>query len=652
MRRNISHLAVLSLLAVCLSITEVHAQQSLIDSLRLVLKKQKDPELRIELYEEIAKEAKELDLEKAVFYADTLERMAAQANSLRGKAKAVNYRGYVLKDKGDMEGAKQLFMQDLALRIQIKDEKGTAKAYNDIGACYAELYKPDLTIFYYLKTIEINEKLGDYSSVASAYSNIGNLYGDQKIPDKAIAYLERALKIRLEHGEEKKTMYTYNNLAVAYGRSDENKKENVEKAIMYSNKGIEVALKYDNLFVAGVIEGGVCHLLNKQDRFAEAITYCQRSIQHLEATKRTTNLVFPLINIATSYNALNQPAEALKYAEKGYAIMVEKKLLDPLEVYYEEMANSHEKLGNHQQALNWYKKFMTLDDSSFKADNVKNLADVETKYQTEKKEKELIEQKTENFRQRAWLIGLMVTFLAAAMVGYLFYNRYRLRQKAALDAAIIKEQQLGLNAVIEAQEAERKRIAKDLHDGIAQELVALKLGFNVLQNKLEKVAPTEAKTLNELSEQLNESCTEVRNISHVMMPPTLEQHGLVPSLQLLLRNSLEHVGLQAEFEHFNLPERLEEKTELGLYRIAQELLNNILKHAQANKVALQLYQAGTHLIMRIEDNGKSFDFEAAKRKGSMGLLNVLSRVSTLGGTFTSEQGAEFGTVSTIRVPMT
>ncbi|MFN8348719.1 MAG: tetratricopeptide repeat protein [Spirosomataceae bacterium] len=627
------------------------AQKSLIDSLRSVFLKEKNADKKIELYEQIAREAKERDLSSAQQYADTLMRMAEQANSKTGRAKALDLQGDIAKDKGDMTGAMQLFQRCLALRLQLNEPAGMAQSYNDIGATYAESYQPDSAIYYYLKSIEINEKLQNYSNVASAYSNIGNLYKDQKANDKAIAYLEKALKIRLEHGEEKKAMYTYNNLAVAYGTKLGTQPADIEKALDYSNKGIAVALKYDNVFVAGVIEGGVCHLLNEKKRYTEAIGYCQRSMKHLEEAKREPNLVFPLVNLATAYNALNQPSEALKYAEKGYKIMVERKLIEPLEVYYEEMANAHEKLGHHQLALGWFKKFMALDDSLFQADNVKNLADVETKYQTEKKEKELVEQRDRNFRQRTWLITLMVSILALLIFGYLFYNRYRLRQKAALDAAIIKEQQLGLNAVIEAQEAERKRIAKDLHDGIAQELVALKLGFNVLQNKLANVVPTEAQTLNELSEQLNESCIEVRNISHVMMPPVLEQHGLVPSLQMLLRNSLEHAGVQAEFEHFNLPERLEEKTELGLYRIAQELLNNILKHAQANKVMLQLYQAGNNLIMRIEDNGKSFDFDKAKRQGSMGLLNILSRVSTLGGTYTSEHGAEVGTVSTVRVPV-
>lgn len=627
------------------------AQQSLIDSLRGVLSLQKDPESRIETYDLMAKEARELDLEVGLLYADTLEAMARKANSRPGKAKALNMRGDILKDKGDLEAANILYRQELAIRLQLNDQVGVAQVYNDLGASYSDAYNPDSAIIYYLKAVKINEELGEYSNMASAYSNIGNLYGDQKAFDKATLYLHKALKIRLEHGEEKKAMYTYNNLAVAYGSDDENKVENVKKAIQYSQKGIEIALKYDNKFVAGVIEGGVCHLLNQQKRYREAILYCQKSMSHLEEAKRTPNLVFPLVNLATAYNALNQPALALTYAEQGYAIMVGNKLIDPLEVYYEEMANANEKLGNHQQALVWYKKFMALDDSLFKADNVKNLADIETRYQTEKKEKELVAQRAQIFRQRTWLIGLLAGILVLGVVVYLYYNRYRLRQQAKLDAAVIREQQIGLNAVIEAQEAERKRIAKDLHDGIAQELVALKLGFMALQHKIEKVAPVEALKIQQLSEQLNDSCTEVRNISHMMMPPTLGQFGLVPSLQMLLRNTFEMNGLEAQFEHYDLPDRLDEKTELGLYRITQELLNNILKHAQANKVILQLYQAGNNLILRIEDNGLSFNFEQARQQGSMGLLNILSRASTLGGTFTSETGENLGTVSTIRVPL-
>jgi signal transduction histidine kinase len=322
-----------------------------------------------------------------------------------------------------------------------------------------------------------------------------------------------------------------------------------------------------------------------------------------------------------------------------------------LKAVYHYLENYSMAVHDFKNANIYHEKFTTNADSLLSQNVTQRITEFQVKYQTAKKDQAIAEQKAENFRQKTWLNSLIISLLAIFILGYLFYNRYRLRQKHILQEAVIKEQQLGLNAVIEAQEAERKRIAKDLHDGIAQELVALKLGFNNVQNKIKKAIPDEAENLENLSNQLNDSCTEVRNIAHLMMPPTLETLGLVPSLEMLLRNSLQNSNIKSEFEHFSLPIRLDEKTELGLYRIAQELLNNIIKHAQANKVILQLYQASNNLILRLEDNGNSFDFEEARKKGSMGLLNILSRVSTLNGTFSSEKGEQFGTVSTIRVPL-
>lgn len=629
--------------------SKLYAQQAVIDSLRLVLQKEKDAEKCIELYEGIAKEVKERNLESAKRCVDTLETMAEKAGSQVGKAKALHLRANILKGEGNLDEAMPLFRQDLALRLRLNDQKGIGQAYNSIGAIHAEQYRPDSAIHYYLKAVAINEQLGDYSNVASGYSNIGNLYSDQQAPDKAIEYLEKALKIRLEHGEEKKTMYTYNNLAVAY--NGKGTKEAIEKALMYSEKGTTVALKYDNKFVAGVIKGGVCHLLNEQKRYGEAISHCQQSIQYLEEANRTANLVFPLVNLATAYNALNQPAEALKYAEKGYAIMKEKNLVDPLEVYYEELANANEKLGNHKQALYWFKQFMVLDDSLFTAENVKNLADVETKYQTAQKEKELIAQKAQIFRQRTWLLTLVIGFAIFVAFSLLFYNRYRLKQRQILNEAVIREQKLGLNAVMEAQEAEQKRIAKELHDGIAQELIAIKLGFDRLALKMKNAAPTEAENVIALSDLLNETCTEVRTISHLMLPPTLEKEGLVSSLQLLLENSLKRLGVAHKFNYADVQERFDSKIELAVYRIAQELINNILKHAQATQIAIQLQKADNKLIFKIEDDGKGYDFDEARRKGSLGLLNILSRVSNLGGTFVAEPKGQRGTVSLVQIPL-
>ncbi|AEE49093.1 tetratricopeptide repeat-containing sensor histidine kinase [Haliscomenobacter hydrossis] len=636
-----------------LLISAMTGQSPLADSLRRVYHKETNPEKKIAAYYALAQEAQMQNLDASFAYADTLEQMAKAAHSLEGEAKALHVRAKAYGDKGEHQTAIPLLKKQLSIGKQIKDLSIQADAYNALGGTYQDLLQNDSAQYYLHRAASLNEKLGDLESLASVYSNLGNVYKDSEFPDKAIEYLEKALKIRLQVGDDRKTIFTYNNLAVAY-----NGKNDFDKSMEYSRKGIDMALKNNNKFVAGVMIGGVCHLLHKLGKDREALPNCEKSIQYLQEANRETNLVFPYINSTAVYNSLGQPQKGLAFAMKGYALMQKHKLLDPLAVYYEEIARSYELLGQPKEALVWYKKFRALDDSLFTIDNSKVLADMEAKYQTQKKETEIINQqlkieKQESilFRQQTWIWGLLVGLLAFVSLGWLFWNRFRLRKKAELDAALIQEQKLGLNAVIEAQEAERKRIAKDLHDGIAQEMVALKLGFSALQSKIAKVAPQEALQIGQLAHQLDESCTEVRNISHTMLPPMLEQHGLAPSLEMLLRNTFQSTALQYEFESSLVPEHLDEKVEIGVYRVAQELLNNIVKHANAGKVLVILYLAGGSLILRMEDDGQGFDFERARAQGSMGLLNILSRVSTLGGVFQTEAASPKGTISIIRIPL-
>ncbi len=623
-------------------------QQRIIDSLRKAYSLENDQFKKTGLYYQIAQEVCENDIALAPRYADTLDMLA---NSKNEKARALNFRGWICKQNGDFDQAINYYRKDLQMNLDVQDEKGAAKTFADLGFSYAGKYESDSAIANYLKALDIYIHTQDYINIASSYSNIANLYSDQQVHDKAIEYLEKALKIRLEHNDEKRAIYTYNNLATAYGSKDGASAAEIDKALEYAHKGVALANKYENNFAAGVILGGIGHILIEKKRYLEAIENCKKSVDMLTKANRPLNLVYPLANLATAFNALNNPSEALKYAERGYAIMKEKNLIEPLEIYYEELANANEKLGNQAAALDWYKKFMQLDDSLFQTQNVKNLSEIETRYQTEKKEKELIKQKADIFRQKVMINGLSFGIVLLALVGFLLYTRYKHKQKAILDAAIIKEQKLGLNAVIEAQEAERKRIAKDLHDGVAQELVALQFGFQQIQNKLKTIAPGETDQLKFLEKQLRETNTEVRNISHVMMPPGLEVNGLVPSLEMLLRNTTAQTSIKTDFEHYNLPNRLAERVELSLYRITQELLNNTLKHAQASDIVLQLYQAGKYIILRMQDNGISFDFELSKNKGSMGLLNILSRVNVIGGTFSSEKGVPTGTISTVKIPV-
>lgn len=624
-------------------------QQSLMDSLYQAYVTSTDLNKKADLYYQLAEELSENDLEAAFKYADTLESIGRQNNNWQALARAEFLRADAYRQKAEYALALDHFNRDLAYRLKSADSLGLAKVYSNIAAVFKDRAMGDSAIHYHLLSIKINEAKNEWKNIAASYANIGNLYGDLALPERALEYLQKALNIRLEHGDEKGAIYTYNNLSIAYeGMGD------YTTALQNAQKGVALAEKYQNKFAAGVINGSISHLLHKLDRHMEAINYGQRSVKYLTELNRKANVVYPLVNLAMAYNALKQPHEALKYGRQGYAIMQELSLIDPMQIYYDEFSKAYEQIGDYREANQWLKKYVILNDSLFNAEKIKNIAELETKYQTQKKETELAEQKLQLqnqehklFRQRALILGLLIGIGLLSVSSVFYLQRLRLRKKMELDAAVIKEQKLGLKAVIEAQEAERTRMAKELHDGVAQELLAVKLGLQRFQlNSSEE----DKHTLGQLTELLDESCQEVRQISHEMLPPLLVKEGLVPSLRALLEKSLRHAGVQFEFDSPEIP-NLDTKVSLSIYRIVQELISNILKHSGADEVSMDIKTSGGVLELQIKDNGRGFSLDESLHKDSLGLWNIFSRVSTLGGHFKSEPNLPSGTVAILSIPL-
>ncbi|MFY0627766.1 MAG: hypothetical protein JXR07_15820 [Reichenbachiella sp.] len=213
------------------------------------------------------------------------------------------------------------------------------------------------------------------------------------------------------------------------------------------------------------------------------------------------------------------------------------------------------------------------------------------------------------------------------------------------DEALIIEKKKGIQAMIEAQEEERQRIAKDLHDGIVQEI-----GSNIIQwRNLFSKDKVDTNSAIQLINSLENSNGELRALSHQMMPKALSAIGVVSATAGLLETSLEPAGIQYEYEDFGINERLPEAVEIPLYRIAQELIQNIIKHSQAKHVNIQLYKAGDFVNLIVEDNGIGMD--EGDFSAGIGLQNIKSRLDPLNGSVNFEQSPQKGTLVTIKIPL-
>jgi signal transduction histidine kinase len=210
--------------------------------------------------------------------------------------------------------------------------------------------------------------------------------------------------------------------------------------------------------------------------------------------------------------------------------------------------------------------------------------------------------------------------------------------------------------LIRAQEVERQRLAYDLHDSIGQELSTIKIGLDTLTDSPADAPSLVAKRVSQLSKTLQGTIEALRNLAYDLRPAFLDQLGLVEALQEYCDEYSKRQGIAVEFVTAGVAGlRLDPDTRITLYRLVQESLNNVKKHAAASKVTIRLVASFPNIILRIEDNGHGFDvserMNAGRDERCMGLQGMRERVALLGGTIRIESRPMEGTRIRIEVPL-
>lgn len=620
--------------------------QSRIDSLEKVLAGATGRH-RAELLYVLGWEYRFSNREKALQYGEEGLQLGRSLRDTGAIAGSLNSISETYLNFGDYEQAEKITREELPFaRYLLPQSKTLLGALTRLGTIHYRRGKLDSALVYQLEVQREAEKIQKPEIIGVAALNLGLTYMDLKRWPEALQYFQAALGAFQSINFAAGVGACYVNIAETL-RNQKKYHEALEAAL----KGEETLQQSGNKLHLGYLYGIMADLYTALGDNLNRLAYAQKALVLAEENKDELSISQNEAKIGRVLLENGDAASARRYFDASLQIAEKIQHKSMMLENYANLRDWHLMQKNFPQAAIFDEKYRNGMDSVFNAQMAEKIADSQTRYETEKKEAEIATQRLSLLNQRLWIFGLAGGLVALMVLSYLFYNRYRQRQKAELAAAVIREQKLGLSAVIEAQENERKRIAKDLHDGIAQELVALKLGFDALGRRIGRIAPDESASFAELNAQLDTSCTEVRNIAHIMLPPALEQHDLAPALEMLLHNTAQPAGLQAKFDTRDLPAEIDEKKRIGLYRILQELLNNVVKHARARSVYVQLSGAGSHLQLRVDDDGQGFDFEAARSKGTMGILNILSRVSTLGGEFRAEKRHPNGTSSLVIIPI-
>ncbi|WP_299736848.1 cache domain-containing protein [uncultured Roseobacter sp.] len=252
----------------------------------------------------------------------------------------------------------------------------------------------------------------------------------------------------------------------------------------------------------------------------------------------------------------------------------------------------------------------------------------------------------ERVQQTFFYIGMIT--LAALLAVFLTGMVLNIRERRLADAKLKKLTQ----RVLDAQEEERGRVARELHDGISQLLVGVRYALDTARRKLDRGDPTAAAPLAKGIETLGEAISEVRRISRDLRPGVLDDLGLGPAVKALTDDFSERTGMTTEFDTVVFRNRLDGEAKIALYRIAQEALTNIERHAQASHVRIDLRGHKKGATLRIEDNGRGMPDDTVGHGGGLGLRNMQERVEQLEGELIiAAPRAGHGTIIEVTVPL-
>ncbi|MET3885146.1 two-component system NarL family sensor kinase [Chitinophagaceae bacterium OAS944] len=585
-----------------------------------------------------------------------------------------------------IDSAIYLYNQATRASLSLEYNWGVAKAYFGLSRCYNNKEHQQKSLSYARQTLAwCPDDIRGHELIASTYLALSETYYYQNRLDSCSWYRYAALRelennkllsARMQLGVLCSILQFWLNVHEdihndLYIREIVHRINNIERAALANNDSSLLMKIYFH-------KGGYYNNIGQND---SARYYCERHLELGKALKASPSMtIATLLNIGLTYMDDKLPERALEYYQKAIdeipeerrseyryfifarifqgeaysmqhnwkkAIAVTEpalekanslKIIHLIDHAHKTLADAYEGLGLYKKANEHRKDYSLLRDSLQISQKLEMMYDMEVKYRISDKDKQLaqkelaIERNESRIRSKNfWIIAISAGFVLILAISILIYrNNYH---KQTLQAEKIRNlrqdlQIASLQAMVNGEEKERSRIARELHDGIGGTLAAIRLRVSAMVRKYKTVQTSD--DFNELTQMLEEASADLRKTAHNLMPEILLQEGLARASTLFCERVRKGHSLQINTEIWGKVRRLPGDVELTAYRIIQELMHNILKHARATQALVQIVFHDTQLCITVEDNGRGMPEDGSPKEG-IGLRTIRERVKLLNG---------------------
>ena len=524
----------------------------------------------------------------------------------------------------------------LIVALQIEDKRGETEALFRIGDNYLFVNNLEKSLYYFRESIDKGKACSALYWIARSYRKIASIQYTKKNYSDAYTYERKAINIHISRKDSSNIAQCYNQFAVFMLQ-----KHAIDSAFFYVQKAIEIEIKLNDkraLARCYRILAGV-HL--KTNNLEEAKNYLTQTLSLQKIYSNKSELIRTNNKFGELYIQEKKYDHAIRYLEESIRLSEEIKRLRGTPSLYKNIAFAKELSGDFKGAYKDYSRFSILSDSLQYKDEQIAIREIELEnnlIQEQYAKLELEQQKEDQFisnsnRQKfsffliIALIGLVLLIINALKKKGLLIkiSEKELEMKNQIIANDIKQEQFkAINEVTQNHEFTKEQIAKELHDELGGTLAAIKI--NLMQLK-------EDKTINSIINQLGEIASTSRQISHDLHPPLLSSQDFCEIIEDYLSHIFNNTDLA--LNTIIIPEEkinaLDLNIQLTIYRIIQELCNNIKQHSQASKVSFQLLSHTNDISLIIEDNGVGFTINKETLKQNKGIQLIKEQLKIIDG---------------------
>ena len=617
---------------------------SAIDSTSIVKKvykaydlQEKDPVQALQLGYEIITESEEIGFDRGIAY-----------GCLRV--------GDVLSIQGKFDSAGVFARRAYRIRYQMNDIVGASNSSSVLGRIYMRLGIRDTATIWYLRAIQLAEEASDSIQLIYANIDLADMQYENQIRDSAYRRYKTALDLAKMNGD-------INLISVcrgALGRYHLNEGKN-DTALVYLTASLNGFEILGNLEEVAIAENNIALCYVNLNQFEKALPYFGQALTKYVSLGLEDDVALAYYNLGFVHYKQGHHDSVVFYVEKALEMAKTIQDIERQLWSHKLLSGSYAGMEIFDKAYHHRKQYSILSDSLLDAQKLQNMADMQTKYETEKQIQAIAllneKNKTQKAQKRFLIAGVALAILALFVLAFYYIQRGKTARKNATIAsqkiqALIDEQEIKTyNAMLEGQEEERMRISADLHDRLGSMLSTIKLMFSALGEKIDRAQEDNRTQLDKANHLIDHACDEVRRISHNLGSGMVASFGLVKSLEELC-DSIQQTGkLHCTFSGHNMTESLPLAAEIEIYRIVQEALNNAIKHAKAKKIEVQISKIEQEVNVHVADNGVGFEVEEKLQSDGMGLLSIQKRAEKIGGQLHIDSFEGRGTTLIIEIPI-